>query len=80
MAKTKNCTICTVLNNHKEELFNLINQGNIKETRKRCLEIINDPCITDKNAVGTARVVFNKPNDNLFLSCLMTYMTCSSVS
>lgn len=80
MAKTKTYSICTILNNNQKEIFDLINSGKINETRQKCIELLDDPRITDKNAVHKAKDIFAKKNDNLFLSSLMTYMTCMTVS
>lgn len=78
--KSKSCSIAKVLNEHKEELFALINIGKVKECRKRAIELLADPRITDKAGIATAKKAFERPNDNLFMSCLMTYITCLKVS
>ena len=78
--KSKSCSIAKVLSEHQEELFGLINGGKIKECRKRAIELLDDPRLTDKAGIATAKKAFERPGDNLFMSCLMTYMTCMKVS
>ena len=73
-------TIAYIFNKHQIELFDLINENNILGARQRALELLNDPTITDKNAVITAKNIFTRSKDNLFLSSLMSYMTGMKVS
>ena len=77
---TKKGTIAYILNQHMNEIFSLINANNISGARKLALELIKDKSISDKQAVITASEIFNKSNDNLFLSSLMSYMTGMKVS
>ena len=73
-------TIAKVLTDHQSELYALLDEGNVKECRKKVIELLDDPSITDKAAVTTAKKVFSRPGDNLFLSCLVTYMSGMKVS
>lgn len=73
-------TIANVLTKHREELFEYLNNGDIRGCRKKALELLEDPTITDKAGVATAKKVFARPGDNLFLSCLVTYMSGMKVS
>lgn len=73
-------TIANVLMKHREELFDFLNNGDVKGCRKKALELLDDPTITDKAGVVTAKKVFSRPGDNLFMSCLMTYMSGLKVS
>lgn len=73
-------TIANVLTNHQAELYEFLDVGDIKSCRKRVIELLDDPSIKDKAAVATAKKVFTRPGDNLFLSCLVTYMSGMKVS
>ena len=73
-------TIAYILDQHRNELFDLINKNKIAEARQRALMLIQDKSIKDKKAVITATTVFTKANNNLFLSTLMSYMTGMTVS
>ena len=73
-------TIANVLTNHQAELYKFLDVGDIKSCRKRVIELLDDPNIKDKAAVVTAKKVFTRPGDNLFLSCLVTYMSGMKVS
>ena len=72
---TKKGTIAYILNAHKDELFELISNNNIKGARNKAVELLNSSEISDKSAVITAKEIFTKSKDNLFLSSLMSYMT-----
>ena len=78
--KTKNISIAHILNKHIDEIFSLINDNNISGARKLVIELINNNEITDKQAVITANNIFKTAKDNLFLSSLMSYITCMKVS
>ena len=73
-------TIANVLTNHQAELYEFLDVGDVKNCRKRVIELLDDPSIKDKAAVITAKKVFARPGDNLFLSCLVTYMSGMKVS
>lgn len=73
-------TIAYVLTQHQDELYALINAGQIEQCRVRSIELLDDPSITDKNAVVNAKNVLKTSKINLFLSTLMTYMTGMKVS
>lgn len=73
-------TIAYILDQHRDELFDLINQNKIAEARQKALSLIQDKSIKDKQAVIRATKAFTKPNNNLFLSSLMAYMTGMTVS
>ena len=73
-------TIANVFKNHQSELYAFLDAGDVKGCRKKALELLDDPSITDKKGVATAKKVFARPGDNLFLSCLVTYMSGMKVS
>ena len=73
-------TIANVLTTHQSELYAFLDAGDIKGCRKKAIELLDDPSISDKKAVETAKKVFARPGDNLFLSCLVTYMSGMKVS
>ena len=73
-------TIAYILDQNRNELFDLINKNKIAEARQKALMLIQDKRIKDKKAVITATTVFTKSNNNLFLSTLMSYMTGMTVS
>ena len=73
-------TIAYILDQNRNELFDLINKNKIAEARQKALMLIQDKSIKDKKAVITATNVFTKSNNNLFLSTLMSYMTGLKVS
>lgn len=73
-------TIAYILDQNRNELFDLINKNKIAEARQKALMLIQDKSIKDKKAVITATTVFTKANNNLFLSTLMSYMTGLKVS
>lgn len=73
-------TIANVLNSHRDELYGYLNLGDVRGCRKRAVELLDDPSIKDKAAVATAKRVFARPGDNLFMSCLVTYMSGMKVS
>lgn len=76
----RNGTIANVLTNHQAELYALLDEGDVRGCRKKVIELLDDPSITDKKGVATAKKVFARPGDNLFLSCLVTYMSGLKVS
>lgn len=73
-------TIANVLTKHQSELYAFLDVGDVKGCRKKAIELLDDPSITDKKSVATAKKVFARPGDNLFLSCLVTYMSGMKVS
>lgn len=73
-------TIAYVLNQHKDELFDLLSKDKVNETREKVLMLIQDKSIKDKQAVIDATKAFSKTNKNLFLSILTAYMTGVAVS
>lgn len=76
----RNGTIANVLNKHQQELYAYLEVGDVKGCRKKALELLDDPSIKDRAAVTTAKKVFARPGDNLFMSCLVTYMSGVKVS
>lgn len=73
-------TIAKVLTDHKDELFELIGQGKIRQARDLAIKLMDDESLQKNSARLTAKNLFTKTPNNLFLSCLMTYMTGSKVS
>lgn len=73
-------TVCTALNKHREEIFAALDNNDVDKAKQIAYECLNDPMIIDRKAVATAKAAFAKPNQNHFLSTLMTYMTCMTVS
>ena len=73
-------TIAYILDQNRDDLFDLINQNRIKEARQKALTLIHDESIKDKQAVHIANQALSRPNDTLFLSVLMSYMTGLTVS
>ena len=73
-------TIAKVLTDNQAELYALLDKGDVKGCRAKAIEHLDDPSITDKKAVATAKKVFARRGDYLFLSCLVTYMSGMKVS
>ena len=65
-------TIANHLTAHKDELWAC--GSNIKQMRIVALRLLDDPCLKDKEAVMKAKKIFSTTRDNLFMSCLCTYM------
>lgn len=84
MAKAKNDitknsgSIANLLTKNRDRLWACGND--VRAMRKVALELLDDPSLTDKEAVVKARRIFQTAKDNLFLSCLMTYMTGDKVT
>ncbi len=76
----KRYTVCTALNKRQPEIYNALNKNDVSKARQIALECLDDPKITDLTAKAQAREIFSHSNQNLFLSTLMTYMTCMKVS
>lgn len=68
-----NGTIAKHLCDHKDEIWAC--DPNINAMRSVALKLLDDPCLTDKEAVAQAKHIFKTAGNNLFLSCLLTYMT-----
>lgn len=71
-------TICAVLNNNKEKLYGLIDSYKIEEARLYVLELLDLDDLKANKDVPKAKIIFNncKGKTNLFISTLVTYMTC----
>lgn len=76
----KSYTVCTALNKRQSEIYAALEKEDVKEAKRIAYECLDDPKITDKVAVATARKAFANPNVSHFLSTLATYMTCMKVS
>ena len=74
----RNGTIANHLMNHKGQLWAC--RDHVKEMRRVALQLLDDPKLTDKEAVAQAKRIFTTAKDNLFISCLITYMTGEKVS
>lgn len=77
---TKKGTIAYELTKHQDEIFGLINQGKSAEVKSLVLTVLDSSAISSKEKAAEAKAVLSKRNGNLFLSCLMTYMTGMKVS
>lgn len=73
-------TVCTALNKRQKEIFTALDNNDVDKAKQIAYECLNDPMIIDRKAVATAKVAFANSNQNHFLSTLMTYMTCMTVS
>lgn len=71
-------SIANHLNNNRDKLWACGNDT--RAMRRVALELLDDPSLTDKEAVVKAKRIFQTAKDHLFLSCLMTYMTGDKVS
>ena len=74
----RNGTIAHHLVKNKDKLWACGND--VKAMRRVALELLDDPSLTDREAVEQAKRIFMTAKDNLFISCLCTYMTGEKVS
>ena len=74
----RNGTIANHLIKNKDTLWAC--GDNVRAMRQAALKLLDDPCLTDKEAVAQAKRIFTTAKDSLFISCLMTYMTGQKVS
>lgn len=65
-------TVAYHLTKNKDKLWACC--SNIKAMRALAIKLLDDESITDKDAVAKAKKIFTTTKDNLFLSCLCTYM------
>lgn len=75
----KKYTVCTALNKRQNEIFAALDNNDVNKAKQIAYECLDDPMIIDRKAVATAKTAFANPNQNHFLSALMTYMTCMAV-
>lgn len=54
--------------------------NDVKKMRAVALRLLDSPTLTDKEAVEQAKKIFNTAKDNLFISCLVTYMTGEAIT
>ena len=73
-----NGTIANHLTNNADKLWAC--GSNIRKMRAVALSLLEDPKLTDKEAVAKAKHLFITTKDNLFMSCLVTYMTGMKVA
>lgn len=74
----RNGTIANHLMNNKDKLWAC--GDDVSKMRKVALSLLDDPKLTDKEAVAQAKKIFTTAKNNLFISCLITYMTGERVS
>lgn len=73
-------TIAYVFKQHLDELYECLDWYGVPEARKKVLQLLDDPSITDVEAVAQAKQIFATAKPHLFLSTLVTYMTGVKVS
>ena len=71
-------TIANYLTKNCDKLWACGN--NVKKMRAVALQLLDSSTLTDKEAVEQAKHIFKTAKDNLFISCLITYMTGDTVT
>lgn len=75
-------SISTILNKNKEAIYSLLNEYKVEEARLKVLELLDCAELKNNSAVYKAKNAFQscKYKQSLFLSTLVTYMTCIKVN
>lgn len=75
---SKYVTIAEVLNKNSQAIYALLNNDEIEASRKLVLELLDSSELKGNKDVCKAKMAFNKcvNKPNLYLSTLVTYLTC----